>query len=109
MDRRRCVSIQTSHLPGVRRENLLETWRQIVGLLEAQIQGVAAALPLPDATARGYEMKAYEDVLDAVVCAWVGACVLDGRATAFGDEDSAIWVPVRGSPVRGSPLLRLEK
>jgi predicted RNase H-like nuclease len=79
--------------PGARKANLLEAWRQIMSLLETQIIGVVAALPLPPVTARGYEMKAFEDSLDAVVCAWVGACVLDGRARAFGDEVSAIWVP----------------
>jgi predicted RNase H-like nuclease len=38
-------------------------------------------------------MKAFEDALDAVVCAWVGACVMDGKAVAYGDDVSAIWVP----------------
>lgn len=79
--------------PGARREKLLEVWSEIVRLLDARIQGVATALPLLPVTARGYEMKAFEDSLDAVVCAWVGACVLDGRARAYGDEDSAIWAP----------------
>lgn len=79
--------------PGARRENLIETWRQIIGLLDARVHGVADALPLPPVTARGYEMKAFEDALDAVVCAWVGACVMDGKAVAYGDDVSAIWVP----------------
>lgn len=79
--------------PGVRRENLLDVWRQIVSLLETRIDGIAKTLPLPAVPARGHEMKAFEDSLDAVVCAWVGACVLDGRARAFGDDTSAIWVP----------------
>nr|WP_245581779.1 DUF429 domain-containing protein [Rhizobium ruizarguesonis] len=42
-------------------------------------------------------MKALEDTLDAVVCAWVGACVMDGRARAYGDVESAIWVPTQAS------------
>ncbi|MBY5462091.1 DUF429 domain-containing protein [Rhizobium leguminosarum] len=78
---------------AVQRENLLEVWRQIISLLDNQIHGIAEALPLPHITARGYEMKAFEDCLDAIVCAWVGACVLDGHATTFGDEVAAIWVP----------------
>ncbi|RMI22761.1 DUF429 domain-containing protein [Sinorhizobium meliloti] len=79
---------------AARRENLFETWRRIVILLDAQIQGVRSALPLPPSNARGYELKAFEDALDAVVCAWVGACVIDARARAYGDQESAIWVPV---------------
>ncbi|MEK1930296.1 MAG: DUF429 domain-containing protein [Pararhizobium sp.] len=79
--------------PSARRENLLEVWNQIAALLDSRIQGVAGALQLPSVTARRYEMKAFEDSLDAVICAWVGACLLDGRARAYGDEESAIWVP----------------
>lgn len=79
--------------PGVRRENLLDIWGQIIGLLDARVHGVADALQIPPVTARGYEMKAFEDMLDAVVCAWVGASVLDGEARAYGDDVSAIWIP----------------
>ncbi|MBM3091833.1 DUF429 domain-containing protein [Ensifer sp. T173] len=82
--------------PGARLEKLVEVWSQIVGLLDARIRGVAAALTLQSVTARRYEMKAFEDALDAVVCAWVGACVMDGMASAHGDEQSAIWVPRLG-------------
>nr|WP_245516959.1 DUF429 domain-containing protein [Rhizobium leguminosarum] len=66
----------------------------MVTLLDARIQGVRDALSLPPLFARGFEMKAFEDALDAVVCAWGGACVMDGEAMACGDLESAIWVPV---------------
>jgi hypothetical protein len=32
-------------------------------------------------------------VVDAIVCAWVGIAVLEGRAEPFGDDDAAIWIP----------------
>ncbi len=83
--------------PGARLEKLIEVWSKIVALLDARIRGVAAALTLPSVTARRYEMKAFEDSLDAVVCSWVGACVMDGMASAYGDEESAIWVPRLGA------------
>lgn len=83
--------------PAARRAKLLQTWSQIVELLDVQIRGVKDALPLPSMGARGYELKAFEDALDAVVCAWVGACALTGRARAYGDWQSAIWVPVSPS------------
>lgn len=38
-------------------------------------------------------LKAYEDQLDAIVCALTGYDFLQGRATALGDESSAIWIP----------------
>nr|CAD6416811.1 hypothetical protein REQ54_01623 [Rhizobium sp. Q54] len=80
-------------LPSGRRARLLEVWNRIIGLLDEKIRGVAAALPLPEMDSRAHEMKAFEDTLDAVVCAWVGACAIDGKAEALGDETSAIWVP----------------
>jgi len=40
-------------------------------------------------------MKAFEDQLDAVVCARVAIEVLEGRALPYGDEVSAAWIPKR--------------
>lgn len=79
--------------PAGRRVRLFEIWTQIVKLLDSRIEGVAAALPMPALDCRGHEMKAFEDALDAIVCAWVGTCVLDGKARPYGDMESAIWIP----------------
>lgn len=54
---------------------------------------MATALPKLELDASGVDVKAYEDALDAVVCAWVGVCALEGRAAPFGNEESAIWIP----------------
>jgi predicted RNase H-like nuclease len=56
-------------------------------------QGVAAALPSLEINASGTEVKAYEDALDAIICARVAICAVEGRAKPFGDENSAIWIP----------------
>jgi predicted RNase H-like nuclease len=58
-----------------------------------RIDGVASALPSPTTRASITQMKGHEDMLDAVVCAWVGICAIEGRCVPFGDEESAIWVP----------------
>jgi predicted RNase H-like nuclease len=79
--------------PQERRANLLAIWRKILGALEMQIIGVQAKLPLPESNIVGAAMKAFEDQLDAVVCAAIGIAVLNGEARAYGDADSAIWVP----------------
>lgn len=50
-------------------------------------------MPLPPPEARGLALKAFEDKLDAVVAAYAGAMALDGRAVAYGDERSSVWVP----------------
>jgi predicted RNase H-like nuclease len=88
--------------PAVRRQMLLGVWTGIIDLLDTQIQGVRAGLPLPSSDARGYQMKAFEDQLDAIICAWVGACTMDGKAEAYGDGESAIWVPL---PQSESPVV----
>jgi predicted RNase H-like nuclease len=80
-----------------RGRRLREVWRRILAMLEAEIAGVAEALPPPAAEIRGSALKAYEDKLDAVVCAYVAIRALDGGAKAYGDAGSAIWVP---SPTR---------
>jgi predicted RNase H-like nuclease len=38
-------------------------------------------------------LKSYEDAIDAIVCAWIGCEFLAGRCVAYGDEESAIWLP----------------
>jgi predicted RNase H-like nuclease len=82
-----------THTPPERRRELLAIWTRIIAHLECEIGGVREHLVLPDIDAGGRAHKAFEDMLDAVVCAWVGICFLQGRAKAFGDETSAIWIP----------------
>lgn len=80
--------------PSERIELLLKQWEKIVALLDKEIAGTRRALPPLDHSAKAFERKAYEDKLDAVICAWVGICTLEDRARAFGDGDSAIWIPI---------------
>ncbi len=73
-----------------RRTFLFQEWARIIALLETRIVGVESALPKLLADTNGNELKAYEDKLDAVVCAWVAICALEGQAKPFGDQQSAI-------------------
>ena len=54
------------------------------------------ALPLSQANAVSSlaALKRYEDAVDALLCAWVGVCYLEGTAVPFGDETAAIWCPI---------------
>jgi predicted RNase H-like nuclease len=79
--------------PLERRENLLKQWAAIVALLQEKIGGVSDLLRPPQAADSVAQLKAYEDMLDAVVCTWVGICALEGRARPYGDASSAIWLP----------------
>ena len=74
------------------------------GALAARWRGGAAALPAPDATAGGVELKAYEDMLDAVVCVCVAISILEGEALPYGDEVSAIWIPRSQGLIPEQPL-----
>ena len=89
-----------------RKTRLFAEWGRIIALLDHEIAGVASALPLPPVSAAMADLKAYEDQIDAVVCAWVGACVLNGEAIPFGDAVSAIWIPRSRAAERRPFLLR---
>lgn len=72
---------------------LLEQMARIEGGLDGRLGPTGIRLPKADRVPNLAHLKRYEDALDALVCAWVGACILDGTAEAFGDESAAIWVP----------------
>jgi predicted RNase H-like nuclease len=91
----RVRSYWPSDTPAERRSRLYCQWSKIVSLLENEIAGVAERMPVPEPSATSIEIKAYEDTLDAIVCAWVAICALERRAEPFGGEDSAIWIPIR--------------
>ena len=88
-----CTYYWPEAFPADRRTRLYSQWREIAARLEREIAGVEAVLPRLEATAKASEIKAYEDTLDAIVCAWVAICALEGRAMPFGDENAAIWIP----------------
>ncbi len=78
---------------AVRRSLLADQWQRIAALLATRLDGVADQLPALAEPATGVARKAHEDMLDAIVCAWVGVTALTGQADAYGDDRSAIWVP----------------
>lgn len=80
--------------PEQRIDQILHCWRAIIAALDQHIDGTADKLPIPPKTSKAAIFKSFEDSLDAVVCAWVAICVLDGKAKPFGDDDSAIWIPL---------------
>lgn len=67
--------------------------------LASRINGIVDRIPeariLLGTVPRGRDtvFKGLEDALDAIVCAFTGCEFLAGRANAFGDQHSAIWLP----------------
>lgn len=39
-------------------------------------------------------IKSYEDMIDAIVCAWMGYKYVIGTATGYGDDHGVIWGPM---------------
>lgn len=76
-----------------RMKKLLDILRSIRGELSGEIAGIGCVVPETAATFS--ELKQIEDKIDALVCAWVGMQVLDGKAVTYGDETAAIWLPQR--------------
>ena len=82
--------------PAERRQRLVEQWTAIVDAIDARIAGIRTGLEIPLADAPIRALKSFEDRLDAVICALVGACALTGHAKPWGDDHSAIWIPSSG-------------
>lgn len=79
--------------PAARKSMLLNQWAAIADILDSKIQGAADLMVSVHPSSPGFELKAAEDVLDAMVCAWVAIEALAGRCKPFGDQDAAIWIP----------------
>ena len=74
-----------------RKINLVRAFREIHGKLSSSISNVN--LEIPEKPSSFSALKPIEDKIDALVCAWVGIQVLDGKAEPIGDESAAIWLP----------------
>jgi predicted RNase H-like nuclease len=89
------VSRSSRYWPGASREERIRRLeaihRRIVAALAGRIAAVPAIVPREPATLAA--LARVEHVIDALVCAWVGAEYLAGRARALGDADNAIWAP----------------
>ncbi len=79
--------------PADRLNSLKRCLDELLEALDSEIADIKLPRFDPLEIPKRHRLKAYEDTLDALVCAWVGAEYLAGRAEAFGDETAAIWVP----------------
>jgi len=80
-------------IPG-RVRNLMTEFQRIYDALLLVLGPLQFELPsTPDSIGTLAELKRYEDALDALVCAWVATRVVEGSASAYGDETASIWVP----------------
>jgi len=76
-----------------RRISVVKNLNRLRSALNKRIAGVAQWLPAAQSFEQASQLKGYEDTLDAIVCAWIGCEFLAGRCVAYGDRESAIWLP----------------
>ena len=74
-------------------ERLLDQFRAIKAGLEAHINNIPDFIPAASGTTTLASLKPVEDMLDGLICAWVGIEHLEGRTIGLGDHTAAIWVP----------------
>lgn len=77
-----------------RRQKLLAELGALRDGLAERIGGVNIPVPTEARIVPTARLKRFEDAIDALICAWVGECFLEGRAQPYGDARSAVWCPV---------------
>ena len=74
-------------------ERLLEQFQAIKTGLNQHISGIPDFIPAPYEVSSLASLKSVEDMLDGLICAWIGIEHLEGRTVGLGDDTAAIWVP----------------
>ena len=74
-------------------ERLLEQFQAIKTGLNQHISGIPDFIPAPNEVSTLASLKSVEDMLDGLICAWIGIEHLEGRTVGLGDDTAAIWVP----------------
>ena len=76
-----------------RMTRLLDQFHAIKAGLDAHIRGIPAFIPEPAEVTTLASLKSVEDMLDGLICAWIGIEHLEERTVGLGDHTAAIWVP----------------
>ncbi|CRY92282.1 conserved hypothetical protein [Synechococcus sp. WH 8103] len=72
---------------------LLAEFTAIHQALSQRISAIPLTLPQPHEVTTLSSLKPVEDMLDALICAWIGIEHLEGRTFGLGDTTAAIWLP----------------
>ena len=74
-------------------ERLLKQFQEIQDGLNKHISGIPNFIPEPSEVSTLASLKPVEDMLDGLICAWIGTEHLEGRTVGLGDDTAAIWIP----------------
>ena len=77
----------------LRIEWLLKEFHAIKDALDEHIRGIPKFIPAPSEVTTLASLKPVEDMLDGLICAWIGIEHLEGRTVGLGDDTAAICVP----------------
>ena len=61
--------------------------------IDARISDIPGFIPAPSEVITLASLKPVADMLDGLICAWVGIEHLEGRTVGLGDDSAAIWIP----------------
>ena len=83
--------------PKERTVKLIENLNKLIDHLQLRIINVSDYLPMlnPEEEYNIWELKSYEDRIDAAFCALTGLNYITGNITGYGDIDGTIWVPYK--------------
>lgn len=92
----KALNTQT-YWPGLsalaRGQLLIQQWRAILWRLGKYAGAIDVPLPKSPESWTFVRLKRFENAIDALVCAWMGAEFLNGRVRPLGDATAAIWIP----------------
>ena len=74
-------------------ERLLVQFQAIKAGLNEHISGIPDFIPAPSEVTTLASLKPVEDMLDGLICAWIGIEHLEDRTVGLGDDTAAIWIP----------------
>ncbi len=74
-------------------ERLLEQFQAIKAGLDQHISDIPDFIPAPSEVTTLASLKPVEDMLDGLICAWIGIEHIEVRTVGLGDHTAAIWVP----------------
>ena len=74
-------------------QRLLKQFHEIKDSLDEHIKGIPVFIPASSEVTTLASLKPVEDMLDGLICAWIGIEHLEGSTVGLGDDTAAIWVP----------------
>jgi predicted RNase H-like nuclease len=89
--------------PADRRRRLIVIWQDIIVAIRQRISAITLPVAVElECSSRG-ALKAIEDGIDALICATAGISYATCAAKPFGDQTSAIWLPIGCDDYAGRP------